>query len=582
MEGNFGIKFKGIYEVELKDSITGKIKQKETFHNIGTVHLEKLLIKEGWRGSSDAHIYFNLLRLGTDSTIPQYMDTGCKSAIWSNSSPTTRTWSKLDDYTYKLNMLFTYPANSSYVADGICEASILLNNGYACTRCLFTDSEEQVITFNKTSLDILTVNVELTMSMHEAENGKMIMFKRPLVVRGAMGEPYAVNVRTYTREYYKGHLGLLCYDSDKNYYCPTISSPSGVGTYGDLLQTIGYNLGVLVNSNGGIGVSYSFDDANKACSFTNNIYRINNTSITSETYFRGIANSNFGCLMLPNETLFPTYTISDIPIGTGDGETVQFDNPLSYFKENTEVVKVDGVTLTRGTDYTINHRGNINKKLEICQDIVPITSLSDLKNDDDIWKDYTGLLCLMFIPTMCFKRTVAETDTSRYCYGINYDNPAILDYGEAKTFNFIKGSNVRLIRKQKSNNAYFQTTTGTTVYIDSSDDGETWTEVGSTTILSNAFNLDFNQSVTARYWRMRSDILAEDTTYYYMLVVCPSAYEVFTEHCGIALGLRDPYIVFTNAPADGAIITMDVGMDIMMKNENFAIDVSMTVNCHIE
>lgn len=100
--------------------------------------------------------------------------------------------------------------------------------------------------------------------------------------------------------------------------------------------------------------------------------------------------------------------------------------------------------------------------------------------------------------------------------------------------------------------------------------------------MSNAFNLDFNQSVTARYWRMRSDILAEDTTYYYMLVVCPSAYEVFTEHCGIALGLRDPYIVFTNAPADGAIITMDVGMDIMMKNENFAIDVSMTVNCHIE
>lgn len=583
MEGKFGIGLKGIYEVELKDSITGKIKQKETFHNMGTYHLEKLMIREGWSGSGDYQIYFNMLRLGTNSTPPQYSDAGCKSAIWSNTNPTTRTWLKIDSYTYKVNMSFTYPATSSYVATGICEASILTNTGYACTRCLFTDSEDQVITFNKTALDILTINVELTMSMHESENAKMIMFKEPLMIRGAMGETFAVRMGTYAREYYKGFLGLLCYDSDKNYICPQITdNPNGADSYFAVMQTIGYKLGAVINASGGIGVNYYFDDANQKCGFTNNVYRIANTTLTSETYFRGIANSCYGCLMLPDETLFPTYTISDIPIGTGDGTTVQFDNPLSYFKENTEVVKVDGVSLTRGTDYTINHRGNINKKLEICQDIVPTTSLSDLKNDNVIWKDYTGLLCPMFIPTMCFKRMVKDTDTSQYCYGINADNPAILDYGESKTFNFIKGTNIRAIRKQKSNNAYAQLTTATTIYVDSSNDGETWSEVGSAQISSTAINLDFNQPVTARYWRIRSSMAAEDNDYYYMVVVCPSAYNIFTEHCGIALGLRDPYIVFTNAPADGAVITMDVGMDIMMKNENFAIDVQMTVNVNIE
>ena len=459
MEGNFGVKFTGIYEIELKDSITGKVKQKETFHNIGTVNLEKLLIKSGWSLSNNYQIFFYYLRLGTNSTQPQYTDNGCKTAIWSDTEPVggyTRT--KVDDYTYKMNMSYSYPATSSYVANGICEASIILNNGYACTRCLFTDSEDQVITFNKTSLDILTINVELIMSLSEAENGKMIVFKEPLVVRGAMGEAYALVYGSYSREYYKGHLGLLLYDSDKNYICPFCTEG---GSRDNIKQTIGYDLGII-NDQSGIHSTKSFDDEHHSSSFTTNVVRLNNTVVTSETYYRGVANSNYGCLMLPDETLFPTYTISDIPIGTGDGTTTQFNNPLSYFKENTEVVKVGDVTLTRGTDYTINHRGNINKKLEICQDIVPTTSLSNLNNNNAIWKDYTGLLCPMFIPTMCFKRTVSNTDTSKYCYGIDVDNPAILDYGEAKTFNFIKGVNVRAIRKQKSNNAYSQVTTTST------------------------------------------------------------------------------------------------------------------------
>ena len=62
MKGNFGVKFTGIYEVELKDSITGEIKQKETFHNIGTVNLEKLLIKHGWSASNNRQIMFYSLR----------------------------------------------------------------------------------------------------------------------------------------------------------------------------------------------------------------------------------------------------------------------------------------------------------------------------------------------------------------------------------------------------------------------------------------------------------------------------------------------------------------------------------------
>lgn len=536
---DIGLKIKGDYHVELIDSVTGKIKQSGDFHNIATIGLAEELI---YSMSNYSRRGFYLY-IGKGTNIPNYNDKGCSSEQM-RVQPDSINVDIISDNAVRMTSNYVYPATTEYECNNICEASLtqqLYKNGLivyrALTHALFTNSEGQVITINKSSLDILNITVVLEIKINEMENGNFKLFKNPRAIRSIAGKDYNNNT-----------FGLLKYIEDANY--------DGLLNAGNIGKNLETEWEILTAN------------TDRTCVMKTYQYRLLNTDVTNETYYNGLCFSNYGCFQFPNESLFPTYKIENIQIGIGDGETAQFENPLSYFKLNSEVIKVGNNVLTRDTDYTINNKGNKNKKLEICQYTTPASAISGLNFDDETWKDCTYNISPMFKPTCCSKKKVTNYNTSVECYGMNTDHPAVLDYGMEQTFNFIKGFNIRLIRKNGT--TYTEAATTTTLNIESSSDGVEFTSVGSVAISNNSFSLDFNNT-TARYWRITPVNISDS----YMIVVYSSN---FNSDCGIAFGLCDPYITFTTAPSEGEVITMDVDMDIIMKNDKYAIDLSAELN----
>ena len=568
MQGDIKAKITGLYHVTLTDSVTGEIKYNNTFHNILTTHgLRSLTPYKLYDGAIEVP---NGLYVGTGTAVPEFSDTGAKSLLWTTSAVSVVREYLNNGYTQKTTKSFRFPATSSYVSDAISEAGLYYNTVFSytggsrrtymwLTRCLFTDSEGHVITIAKTDLDILDIVVELEITMASANSSIFKLYPKQNQLNAIM-----VGLDSYSKEY--GTLGLFKFDEDVNGVYPYLRSGSGTaqnpfGSYTMNMPTLGG----------------SIDDVNKIATITSATVRIPNTVLTDEVYFRGLGFGTYGAFMLPNASFNP-YTISNIPIGTGDGETAEFTNPLSYFMKDTEVIKIDDVALTRGTDYTINNMGNVNKKFEVCQNIKPVTAISGILYNDPVFGDYTSEVSSMFKPTTVSRKTISQFDTSTECFGINSSNSAILDFGEAKTFNFIKGYNIKLLRKQISNNAYSVVNPTATVYVDASNDGEHWTNVCETTIESNSIEADFDNTATAQYWRIRTSQVDTDNIYDFAIIIQSTNY---TSDCGIALGYCDPIITFNTAPADGSIITMDVNMDIIMKNENFAIDLAPAISLQV-
>lgn len=565
MKGDIKAKVTGLYHVTLTDSITGEIKYKNTFHNI--------LINQGMLSMTNAAIYqgrasvANGLVVGTGTSTPDFSNTGLANAIWSTQALTTTREFSNNGYTQKSTKAFRFPATSSYVNSAISEAGLYAatwwdyNTGGGketrmyLTRCLFTDSEGQPITINKTSLDILDIVVELEITMISSDPTEFKIYPY-----NNMLKTLTVGLLDQTQFTNCGLISLFKFDEDFNGIYPETTSNLSYGNY-----CVG---------NGAYSVS--INNTTKKMTIAQSTVRVLNTVLTSEIYYKGLGMGKYGMFML-NSNNFTPYTITGIEVGTGDGTETQFYNPLSYFKQGTEVIYIDGVAVDPA-DYTINNISNVNKKFEICDMIKPTTALSDIKSNDSIFGNCTLEFASMFKPTTVARKKISQFDTTQECFGINSENPAILDFGTAKTFNFVKGFNIRLLRKRIDNGTYDVTTTGATIYIDSSDDGTTWTNVDSVAVSNTQISKDFASSVTARYWRFRTDQTDEDTTYYYAVIIRSNDY---VNDCGIALGNYDPFITFATAPADGAAVTMDVDMDIMMKNGNFAIDLAPIISLQV-
>ena len=116
---------------------------------------------------------------------------------------------------------------------------------------------------------------------------------------------------------------------------------------------------------------------------------------------------------------------------------------------------------------------------------------------------------------------------------------------------------------------------GTIFYIDASENGTEYTELGSAATTASgynaetAFDIDFDDT-TAKYWRVRTNYTAHP-------IGMAPPYGVYY----MTLNRKDPYIKFTTPPAEGDIITMDVDMDVIMKNSNFVVDVECKIQFNL-
>lgn len=552
MNAALKMSFNNKYAVQLIDSCTGKVKKEGVFHNIPTDGFMSSLLGIGKGYISPATHQYALavssLAVGSGTTEPAYNNSGLANRLWTVSA-TSRNFKWLDEYTGQVTAIFTFPATTDYIGtitevglynwQYVYSSSVFTSTvdnpaAMLCTRALLTDSEGQLISFEKTALDILQVTVIVEMSLRSTSETFGI-FKYPYIIKETLnGNSYATHNGGGNFANYYGNMNLLRFNHDVE---RLIINSSGT--------TLEQAVSATPNA--------YYDDTSAYIEYP--VARLLSTVQTSIRYYKAVAIPGIGFWRLPNENILPTFTITDIEIGTGDGVTTQFTNPLNYFKKDTEVIYKNGVALTRGVDYTINNAGN--------KDCLPeVTELAGIPKVTSAAKTTTTLTQKpLFIPTVVSGSPsyLAERfDMSVTALCFSNANPLFIEYPEAVTMNCMKCTGN--LRNMNGTNGYNNIPSGTKFFIDYSDDGITYQELGSATLIeaNGPFTIDFADT-TAKYWRLRtsySDIVSiYGGTEYYM-----------------TLNRKDPYIVFTEAPADGDVLTMDVGMDIIMKNDKFIVD----------
>lgn len=558
MNTNLKMAFKNNYHVELIEEATGNVKQSGDFHNIAVVNLWQAILGHGNTGASGKSgpalanymCIMSGIRVGSGEAEPAFTNTALTNTLWSTAA-SSYNFEWVGDYTGRATGSYSFPATSAYVGTvkevGLCNRAVssnALNNNNTynlMTHALLTDSEGKQISFDKTDLDILVITVTVELTITGSDSGFKI-FKKPFIVSNIL----VGNVMGYNYNYSSayGSVNLCKYHTDME------------------LANAAYTRVI----DKALGATCTYVDSSTEHYITWPSLRVLATDVTDETYYKAVAIPGIGYWTLPNEDIFPAYTISNIPIGTGDGETTQFENPLCYFKENTDKVYKNGVQLTRDVDYVLNHSGNKNCLPEVSEFTLPIKVQSALKSVTNLAK-----IPIMFPTALSYgviKETIADSGLSGLSLTFNSSNPLYVEYDEEVTFNCLKC--VGTFVAYSGNNGFNNVPVGTTFYIDYSLDGETYIEAGSyvTVDSKHNFTLDFTEA-TAKYWRLRVSTTVSGELGFSSNV---STAQYMT------LNRKDPYIVFAEAPAEGDVITMDVDMDVIMKNSNFVIDIGCRVD----
>jgi hypothetical protein len=249
------------------------------------------------------------------------------------------------DNSIRYRFKFIVPAESSYV-DTISEVSLYAFNSsysyiatsyyYICiTHALLKDAEGQPYTMQKTALDELTIYYDLTVT---SVSDAIVLCKKAHGPNGDRILSAAGGESLHTSLHLVGahHFGDNTYFGDERDY--------------DLQPDPAYHA-----------------NANANTSFI--------AVVPTERVLRDLYNKRYIMRMLlgqrdcveiryPN-SMFGTPEITDIPIGTGDGATVDFLAPISFFVRNSETVYKDGIALTRGVDYTLDNFNNADELPEL-------------------------------------------------------------------------------------------------------------------------------------------------------------------------------------------------------------------------
>ena len=290
--------------------------------------------------------------------------------------------------------------------------------------------------------------------------------------------------------------------------------------------------------------------------------RVGTDTITEERYYKAVALPFLGYWKLPNENVLPAYTISGLQVGVGDGVTTTFENPLNYFKAGSDKVYKNGVQLVNGVDYTLSNICNKDYLTELSDFNYPIKVTSGLMGSE-LLNNINYQVCSFIRPSITPYKKPSQFDTNTECCAFNYDNPILIEYEEAVTLNYLKAYELTTVylNNGDTNNTYGECT----FYVDASQDGEVYDNLGSYTANSGTFTFDFTEA-TAKYWRIRTSYNESNRA---LILSYQNRY--------LTLGARKPNIVFTEAPAADDVITMDVEMDVIMKNSNFVLDIGCSI-----
>jgi hypothetical protein len=273
------------------------------------------------------------------------------------------------------------------------------------------------------------------------------------------------------------------------------------------------------------------------------------------SYYMG---STAAYLDLKDPSIFPAQPLTNITVGVGDGITKDFACPLNYFQEGTAKLFKNGVELIANVDYTIEHDANKDKLPELMHIIYPDDVPIKITSDPSIFGKRGSYLQFAADPSQ--RNNLATWDPSQVCTEFTHEHPLLFDWGAPRKCNCLQGT--------------LYTYYAGALYIDYSEDGETWQEITSVNISNNSgvstpIELSWDP-ITARYWRIRITSYGPYT----------DSYPTYAYFYGNAyLGYSNPYgIHFTEAPAEGDILTMECFTDIPLKNSTFAFNLALDLN----
>ena len=557
MNANVNITANNTYNVSLIDSRTGKVRQEGSFHNIMLKAFNRMLVystgtstayEDGWLTN-----IFEAIECGSDTTPPSAADTALKAPLWKTFAPDSASGSNPVEYpsvgTARRTCTYTIPAGLDYVGTvtevglhaRICGPDSYWRPGIGplCTRALLTDSEGHVISFNKTDLDILKITVTVELSIvSDSEN--FSVFRNPIILNNILAfAPYCNHFFAHG----SFEVRRFALDCKNNYAIASETNADKIAERGvpvaiDQVLPLSYK---CTNNGERVGLDWLKS-------------RLASTTVIEERYYKALVLNGLGGWMLPNESIFPAYSITGIPIGTGDGSTVSFTAPLSYFKKDTDKVYKNGVLLTRGVDYTLSNVNNAKKLEEVSGIAGTLPTYVHSESTLPITKsDARPLLSGSLQPY--------RIDRDGITYFFNSTAPLKFRYEKPVTLNYIRAAVLRVVNSSNSVNSCTYDFT-----LECSDDDEVYTEV--VTAKGPNFDVSFVDT-TAKYWQITT--------------TCPSTLTIYcyTGDSYLTVGYSAPYITFTEAPAEGDILTMDVMMDVMMKNDKFVIDAEASIDFSI-
>ena len=513
--------YKTNYHLELIDSRSGEKKQEVDTSNVFTI---------GWwnaalynYGSAGAPRFVTNIYLGSGSGTPAESDTAMFKNLWNIGSDSETRTADVENKSIHVVASASFPATSSYVGtitevgiwSSTCGGGSSWPTPVMMTHALLKDAEGNPISITKSDTDILKVTVVLDISY-------------------SVSSPWTLNK-------YPGYLLSVVRSSVlRNQWMNVYFS---LGTTSQEPRNYGNNYGLYhyPQPTAFLGSTGSMNKATKKMTFPTARNEVAAGS-TRPIYYNYAMFTGFCYVALPNPDIFPSYMVSGIRIGTGDGNATQFPNPMNYYVKDTETIYKNGNALVRGTDYTIDYRNNHNRLPELA----PTKNAKLTGGVELAAATYNGH------KQMLFQRMI--NNVNAYLIdpvSVGWTDVAPLtiefeDSGDVNTF-FIPSWVV----------------TGV-ITLSHSADGETWTQACQVNHTSGTANTETFSKVNAKFWKIEGTN-TKWTTHNFTTDVMTD--ELFLGYVG------DPYITFTEAPADGDVITMDVEMDRPFKNGNFVIDV---------
>ena len=254
----------------------------------------------------------------------------------------------------------------------------------------------------------------------------------------------------------------------------------------------------------------------------------------------------FAAISLPDSSIFTPISISHLSIGTGDGSTTEFDIGSPLFAPESEAIYVDGVALTRGTDYTVDPTNNMIDMRENYWS-AEFDALSDNV-------EFGNLKTRTMTGTPYYDPIAWWACTNAYHYPssciISSTTPIWIDFGLARDCNRMKFELVTVPSTQIDN-----------VVIEYSSDNVGWTAV-SATRSEQVWSFPLT---SARYWRVY--IPSYTWTYALQLSNLPVRDSQVTG-TSFFLGKVTPGLKFLTAPAAGAAIQASFTLNYPYKTAN--------------